>query len=132
MIYVYFHSVCQVLYHYIRDLSVLCVEVKNVKCFKNMVHVILHLKEPLGNFQWLLSVVVPRDWAIHIDLLLKEGQVYWTLPLSPPACSVVPIITAMLVFEIVLVVRLPNMSFFIILKFLFLFLSERQSCDSLG
>ena len=112
MIYIYFQSVCEVLYHHIRDLAIHSVKVENVKCFEYMLHVILHLKEPLGIFKWLLNIVVPRYRALHIDFLLKERQVYRTLPLPLPACSVVPIITAVLVLEIVLAMRLPNVSFF--------------------
>ncbi len=72
MIYICFKSVCEVLYHNIRDLSILSVEVKNVKCFENMLHVILHLKEPLAILKWLLNIVVPRYRADHIDVLFKE------------------------------------------------------------
>ena len=128
MIYIYFQSVCEVLYHHIRDLAIHSVKVENVKCFEYMLHVILHLKEPLGIFKWVLNVVVPRYRALHIDFLLKERQVYRALPLPLPACSVVPIITAVLVLEIVLAMRLPNMSFFGVLKSLFLFLCELQPC----
>ena len=127
MIYVHFQSICQVLNHHIRDLSIHSVEVKYVKCFENMLHVILHLKEPLGIFNRLHNVVVPRNRTLHIDLLLKERQVYRTLPLPLPACSVVPIIPTMLVFEIVLAMRLPNVSFFGVLKYFFLFLCELQA-----
>ena len=127
MIYVYFQSVCQVLNHHIRDLSVHCVEVENVKCLENMLHVILHLKEPLGIFNRQLNVVIPRNRTLHIDLLLKERQVYRTLPLSLPARSVVPIIPAMLVFKIVLAMRLPYVSFFGVLKYFFFFLCELQA-----
>ena len=128
MIYIYFQSVCEILDHHIRDLAIHSVKVENVKCFEYMLHVILHLKEPLGIFKWLLNVVVPRYRALHIDFLLKERQVYRALPLPLSACSVVPIITAVLVLEIVLAMRLPNMSFFGVLKSLFLFFCELQPC----
>lgn len=127
MIYIYFQSVCEILDHHIRDLAIHSVEVENVKCFENMLHVILHLKEPLGIFKWLLNIVVPRYRALHIYFLLKERQVYRTLPLPLPACGVVPIITAVLVLEIVLPMRLPNVSFFGVLKYLFLFLCKLQA-----
>ena len=127
MIYVNFQSVCQVLNHHIRNFSVHSVEVENVKCFENMLHVILHLKEPLGIFIRQLNVVIPRNRTLHIDFLLKERQVYRTLTLPLPACSVVPIIPAMLIFEIVLAMRLPNMSFFGVLKYFFFSLCELQA-----
>ena len=48
MIYIDFQSVCEVLYHHIRDLSIISVEGKNVKCFENILDVIHRLKKPLA------------------------------------------------------------------------------------